>query len=417
MELKVWVDGIQRIVTGVTDITNCQDVVFALAHATGKTGRFTLHERWRNNERILSPNENPLKVIAFKKPNNFFIVFVFFKKVLMKWGEYSSDVQFILQRSEQKFVHTDKHSTQQDKADFNMHHVRQSSVPLTSSSPFTSPNKDLYKRNATCEAKHDHLSLQSPTLTGEQCSYMIENNQEQLSTDKSSQDRNLCDKKPITVINNSPLNNMASKTIPPPYKLPPSPYGQNQIPKIDLNRMYEQKDSSLLQNFHYNDLLNLVKAQREKICLQQADLSKFDIEIMYLENKSREQVQHLDAIMQEVTKTDQSFRQGFEQLQTFQYVEEECELVKQQEKTLKSEIALLRSKLANCETELLQYKNKIRFLLEEIMLEQRNLPQMDDHQHIERQLIFEVERIQSEIDSVVHNTEKSNQVHAYNAQN
>lgn len=41
-------------------------------------------------------------------------------------------------------------------------------------------------------------------------------------------------------------------------------------------------------------------------------------------------------------------------------MEEENEIVRQQEKTLKSEITLLRSKLANCETELLQCKNKIR---------------------------------------------------------
>lgn len=93
MELKVWVEGIQRIVCGVTEKTTCQvdkilftfhhlsitrkltfffvvfvfwfirqDVVFALAHATGKVGRFTLIERWRNNERLMAPNENPLKV-------------------------------------------------------------------------------------------------------------------------------------------------------------------------------------------------------------------------------------------------------------------------------------------------------------------------------------------------------------------
>lgn len=58
-------------------------MVFALAHATGRIGRFTLIERWRNNERLLAPQENPLKI-------------------LMKWGEYSSDVQFILQRSDQQ---------------------------------------------------------------------------------------------------------------------------------------------------------------------------------------------------------------------------------------------------------------------------------------------------------------------------
>ncbi|XP_030375005.1 transcription factor mef2A [Scaptodrosophila lebanonensis] len=83
MELKVWVEGIQRIVCGVTVSTTCQDVVFALAHATGKVGRFALIERWRNNERHLAPNENPMKL-------------------LLKWGEYANDVQFILQRSENK---------------------------------------------------------------------------------------------------------------------------------------------------------------------------------------------------------------------------------------------------------------------------------------------------------------------------
>lgn len=45
-----------------TALHNLQDVVFALAHATGKIGRFTLIERWRSNERLLAPNENPLKV-------------------------------------------------------------------------------------------------------------------------------------------------------------------------------------------------------------------------------------------------------------------------------------------------------------------------------------------------------------------
>ena len=43
---------------------NWQDVVYALAHATGKTGRFTLIERWRNNERLLAPHEHPLKVTS-----------------------------------------------------------------------------------------------------------------------------------------------------------------------------------------------------------------------------------------------------------------------------------------------------------------------------------------------------------------
>lgn len=89
-------------------------MVFALAHATGKIGRFTLIERWRNNERLLAPNENPLKVKyngstlgrnplkAFNRLFNMnFHVNLLFSQILMKWGEYSHDVQFILQRSDQ----------------------------------------------------------------------------------------------------------------------------------------------------------------------------------------------------------------------------------------------------------------------------------------------------------------------------
>lgn len=37
MELKVWVDGVQRIVCGVTEATTCQEVVIALAQAIGES--------------------------------------------------------------------------------------------------------------------------------------------------------------------------------------------------------------------------------------------------------------------------------------------------------------------------------------------------------------------------------------------
>lgn len=80
MELKVWVDGVQRIVCGVTEFTTCQEVVIALAQAIGRTGRYTLIEKWRETERHLAPNENP--VVS-----------------LNKWGQYASDVQLILQRT------------------------------------------------------------------------------------------------------------------------------------------------------------------------------------------------------------------------------------------------------------------------------------------------------------------------------
>ncbi|XP_061533533.1 ras association domain-containing protein 8 [Phycodurus eques] len=80
MELKVWVDGVQRVVCGVTEVTTCQDVVIALAQAIGRTGRYTLVEKWRDTERHLAPHESPVAS-------------------LNTWGQYAGDVQLILLRT------------------------------------------------------------------------------------------------------------------------------------------------------------------------------------------------------------------------------------------------------------------------------------------------------------------------------
>ncbi|CAL1595690.1 unnamed protein product [Knipowitschia caucasica] len=80
MELKVWVDGVQRVVCGVTEATTCQEVVIALAQAIGRTGRYTLVEKWRDTERHLAPNESPVAS-------------------LNTWGQYAGDVQLVLHRT------------------------------------------------------------------------------------------------------------------------------------------------------------------------------------------------------------------------------------------------------------------------------------------------------------------------------
>ncbi|XP_066467031.1 ras association domain-containing protein 7 isoform X2 [Tiliqua scincoides] len=80
MELKVWVDGVQRVVCGVSDQTTCQEVVIALARAIGQTGRYVLIQRLREKERQLLPHECPVESLS-------------------KCGQYANDVQFILQRT------------------------------------------------------------------------------------------------------------------------------------------------------------------------------------------------------------------------------------------------------------------------------------------------------------------------------
>ncbi|XP_074533810.1 ras association domain-containing protein 7 [Halichoeres trimaculatus] len=80
MELKVWVDGVVRVVCGLSEETSCQDVVIALAQAIGQTGRYVLIQRLRDSERQLSATERPLESLA-------------------KLGQHGSEVQFFLRRT------------------------------------------------------------------------------------------------------------------------------------------------------------------------------------------------------------------------------------------------------------------------------------------------------------------------------
>ncbi|XP_028442256.1 ras association domain-containing protein 7 [Perca flavescens] len=80
MELKVWVDGVVRVVCGLSEETSCQDVVIALAQAIGQTGRYVLIQRLRDTERQLLATEKPLESLA-------------------KLGQHGAEVQFFLRRT------------------------------------------------------------------------------------------------------------------------------------------------------------------------------------------------------------------------------------------------------------------------------------------------------------------------------
>lgn len=376
MELKVWVEGIQRIVCGVTETTTCQDVVFALAHATGKVGRFTLIERWRNNERLLAPQEFPLKI-------------------LMKWGEYSNDIQFILRRSEPGS------SSKPSPPQLNSRSIGNSSH--NTSNPNMLENRISPNRINAIPNYNNNVNNTSPgnpvgVVKGIQQSKTLES------------------------------DSTGSKDV-PPYREPPPPYRSPPPPTQALqkspNRMRvlqgphmspvnlteesteNRSPEAVSYNTQYRELVSLVNYQREKLSSQQVDLIKYDAEIGYWENKGREQERQVELLQQQISSADNQLRISTEQVQALTFVEEESEVVKQNEKTLRSEIVLMRSKLANCETELLQCKNKIRKLMEEIHNEQRIISsrQQENRQALERSMLAEMENLQSQIQQAKHATE------------
>ncbi|XP_049805608.1 ras association domain-containing protein 8 isoform X1 [Schistocerca nitens] len=459
MELKVWVEGIQRIVCGVTDSTTCQDVVYALAHATGKTGRFTLIERWRNVDRLLAPHEHPLEILT-------------------KWGEYSNDVQFILERSK---LEGPRISGQQQ--------VRQKPVdPLrglvtTATSPSLGLNespdwrtnsphvpdrsKDIRKSLTFSGGHHGHVLTEIRRGDNVGIVKGVPQVKQPLEV-RDNQDlpnKALDNGSPSQTVNSSNSDGTASPfgyrstgqgrrdAPPPPYREPPRPSSPPQRclppyrdppppvhtprngpspsretavspppsasrskPKKNLLKDFQQSvegngdchQESVLYNAQYRDLMRLVNYQREKLAAQQAEIAKYDAEISFWEGKTREHQQQMEFLSQEIARYEAAARVSEEQLRQLVNVEEESEIVRQQEKTLKSELTLLRSKLANCETELLQCKNKIRLLLEELQLEQRYvLREYEDRQSLERSLLGEMERLQREVEQARQNAEMS----------
>lgn len=49
MDLIVFVNGVARNVSGVTEQTTCAEIVYALAHATNQKGQFVLVSTFSNS--------------------------------------------------------------------------------------------------------------------------------------------------------------------------------------------------------------------------------------------------------------------------------------------------------------------------------------------------------------------------------
>lgn len=315
----------------------------------------------------------------------------------MKWGEYSSDVQFILQRSDQATITKQqsqqqilRQQQQQQKTNSTevvetVEHQEENIVKNEQFSPIPIRSKENIGivKGIPQKTEPEYAFVTRTVKSGEFNSADIRNSLNRKISSSPPQPQPQ-DSQEYMVVPSSPspplIGGVVSSNgalVPPPYRNPPKPRSSplNQKNETIMNEL----NDVLINNANYKDLIHLIQYQRDKIHMQQADITKFDAEIGFLETKERDQIQQLEAITREIKKNDVIYRQGGEQLQTLQYVEEENELVKQQEKTLKSEITLLRSKLANCTTELLQCKNKVRLLMDEIQIEQRVLNRQYDN--------------------------------------
>lgn len=266
-------------------------MVYALAHATGKVGRFTLIERWRNNERLLGPSENPLKI-------------------LLKWGEYANDVQFILQRSDQikkEEKQRRKSLGEQQNLDelspidrakeirksFGLENV--GIVKPTQSSPkqitdiYAIPHKPPKSEKLPASTSSQNPEIEDIEIEDSiyQTISSVPNTSNEINladvrdslsrkTTESSQENLLMD----TLNGNlpgsspSPLISSNGALVPPPYRNPPPPRNSPLSNAFANNNNNEFGGEAFLQGAQYTDLVQVIKFQRDKINTQQNELSK-----------------------------------------------------------------------------------------------------------------------------------------------
>ena len=93
-------------------------------------------------------------------------------------------------------------------------------------------------------------------------------------------------------------------------------------------------------------------------------------------------------------------------------LENESETVKEEEKYLKSEIQGLRTKLAESETDLIQHKNKIQLLNEDLLIDQRKLLKTleNERNSYNTNLLFDVEKLQKDIEESKHKSAQHDDV-------
>lgn len=253
-------------------------------------------ERWRNNERLLGPSENPLKI-------------------LLKWGEYANDVQFILQRSDSDQIKEEKQRRKSLGEQQNLDQlspldrakeIRKSFglenvgivKPTTQPPPkeitdiYAIPNKGPKSEKpptSTANPEIEDIEIEDSIYQTINCVSNTSNEinladvRDSLSrkTTESSQENLMMDTLNGNVAgsSSSPLISANGALVPPPYRNPPPPRNSPLSNAFGVNNNNDFGGEPFFQGAQYTDLVQVIKFQRDKINTQQNELSKVSVSL------------------------------------------------------------------------------------------------------------------------------------------
>ncbi|KAL2102968.1 hypothetical protein ACEWY4_002136 [Coilia grayii] len=376
MELKVWVDGVQRIVCGVTEVTTCQEVVIALAQAIGRTGRYTLIEKWRETERHLAPHENPVAS-------------------LNKWGQYASDVQLVLQRTGPSLSERPTSEGMARVPERGLY--RQSLPPLAKLRP-SAADRSLKRR----EPKRKSLTFTGGTrglrdIFGKGHHHHHHPQQQQ---------------------QHHPLHHRAATPIAHAYQPASVTLGQARngaltpIP-ISIPMPIPGAPSPT------QELSRLVHLQKEKLRSLESCLQSCEVEMQaWLDGSGGDRLKEVDeeaALMEEgegdgrareeeeeeeeeLLRLEQQLRRNEAEMQEEEFWENELQIERESERQLREQLQELRARVQECEARLAEYVARIQGMEAGLEAERLQQEMQETRQANEEELRARLEKVRAELD-------------------
>lgn len=334
MEMRVWVDGNQRVVCGVKLTTTCQEIVFALAHATQQAGRFTMIEKWRNNERLLSPYEQPLVT-------------------LQRWGDHMNEVEFIL---------------------------RKTSTSIPSQQPSNQPPAVPAKPRliGPIPPVASMPSTQQPQLRPINNSQMNFYSANQISFNMYSPANGLRPRQPPRYLDYMEAianrNALAQPNVPnhhPPASFTP----QNHRAQSNIFQQAPQSTSNNVDSVTEmgQSMLKVIEEQKKVLINQKNELDRLDNDNDFWEEQnSSEQTELVDRIDSEIRQLEDLWKENQAQIRKLenQGFEKELERLKSEQLRMESEIEKQKVRLTRCEKDVNLCKSKIDQLEAELEEEQ-----------------------------------------------
>ncbi|XP_063072946.1 ras association domain-containing protein 8b isoform X2 [Engraulis encrasicolus] len=400
MELKVWVDGVQRIVCGVTEVTTCQEVVIALAQAIGRTGRYTLIEKWRETERHLAPHENPVAS-------------------LNKWGQYASDVQLVLQRTGPSL--SERPTSEGMPPGVGGGGVpprvperglyRQSLPPLAKLRPAGLSDRSLKRR----EPKRKSLTFTGGSR-GLRDIFGKGHHQQQHQQQQQQQGHHHHHHHPLHHRAATPIahayqpgsvtltqaRNGALTPIPIPMAAP--------SPTQELSRLVHLQQEKLrslescLQSCQaemqaWMDTGNANHADHHRLKEEDEEvLVETEEEVAAAEEEERRAAMREDEEEQELLRLEQQLRRNEAEMQEEEFWENELQIERESERQLREQLLELRARVGECEARLSEYAARIQGMEAGLEAERLQQEMQETRQANEEELRVRLEKVRGELD-------------------